>query len=108
MRITEYMDLRLGSKDLKRIGRIAGWAPGSYMGKCCDCDGEIIGDKRSIRCFVCAVIAMKTGEQSKAELVREAVAAENKRIGDIIIEALGFTRSSVEDALRLPASGDTP
>lgn len=48
------LSLTLKPEDLKRIGRIGGWAPGSYTGKCEDCGGEIIGDKRAIHCFVCA------------------------------------------------------
>jgi hypothetical protein len=59
VRVTHYIDIHLGSADLKRIGRLGGWAPGSYMGKCLDCGGEIIGDKRSIQCFACAVVSMQ-------------------------------------------------
>ncbi len=39
--------MNLTSDDMKRIGRICGWAPGNYMGKCADCGGEITGDKLS-------------------------------------------------------------
>jgi hypothetical protein len=41
-------------QDLERIGRLAGWAPGRYTGKCSDCEKDMIADKRAIRCFVCA------------------------------------------------------
>ena len=48
--------INLSPADLDRIGRIGAWAPGSYMGKCSDCGGEIMGDKRAMQCFVCAVV----------------------------------------------------
>lgn len=54
------LPITLSPEDLNRIGRIGGWAPGSYMGKCGDCGGEITAAKRAIRCFVCAVVAAKT------------------------------------------------
>jgi len=44
----------LAPQDLDRIGRLAGWAPGKYTGKCGDCEKDMIADKRAIRCFVCA------------------------------------------------------
>jgi len=66
VKMTEHIEITLTRKDLKRIGRIGGWAPGSYEGKCHDCNGEIVGDKRSIQCFTCAVVALKA-EAAQAE-----------------------------------------
>jgi hypothetical protein len=59
VRITDFMEITLTAKDLKRIGRLNGWAPGSYEGKCGDCGGTVTGDKRSRQCFVCAVVSTK-------------------------------------------------
>ncbi len=80
-RITDLIAFGLSAEDLKRIGRIGGWAPGSYMGKCRTCDGEIAGDKRSTQCFVCAIVALKesatsgTRRQGVAFAIREVEAA---------------------------------
>lgn len=57
-RMTDLVSINLTVEELMRIGRLSGWAPGSYIGKCLDCDREIIGDKRASQCFVCAVISM--------------------------------------------------
>lgn len=61
-----HLPVTIEHKDLERIGRIGGWAPGSYVGKCSDCGAEIIGDKRSIQCLPCAVIALKAVVESDA------------------------------------------
>lgn len=47
-----------------------GWAPGSYMGKCRDCEGMWWdGDKRAYRCERCAMIARyRQAEAQLAEL----------------------------------------
>jgi hypothetical protein len=31
-----------------------GWAPGDYIGRCCECHDAFIGDKRAIMCADCA------------------------------------------------------
>lgn len=36
------------------LGRVGGWAPGAYFGKCRKCDREFIGDKRAHECLPCA------------------------------------------------------
>ena len=43
----------------REIGRVGGWAPGNYMGKCGECNRAFIGgDKRAIRCLPCAVATL--------------------------------------------------
>jgi hypothetical protein len=37
------------------LGRVGGWAPGNYMGKCGKCGREFEGDKRASQCLPCAV-----------------------------------------------------
>ena len=49
----------LAPQDLERIGRLAGWAPGKYMGKCHECGQDMIADKRAINCFICAIESLK-------------------------------------------------
>jgi len=34
---------------------IAGFAPGSYINKCCICKNNFKGDKRAIHCEPCAI-----------------------------------------------------
>jgi hypothetical protein len=74
------VSISLTPADLDRIGRIGGWAPGSYTGKCLDCGGEITGDKRAIQCFVCAVDGLK--RQAEA-----ATLAERERCIEIVDKA---------------------
>lgn len=57
--MSTLINITLNQEDQERIGRIGGWAPGSYIGKCQDCGGEIMGDKRSSQCFVCAVVSIR-------------------------------------------------
>lgn len=65
------VSINLTPADLDRIGRLGGWAPGSYMGKCLDCGGEIIGDKRASQCFVCAVEGLRRQVETAALAERE-------------------------------------
>ena len=45
-----------------------GWAPGNYMGRCCDCgDQWHNGDKRAIRCERCAMIGCYTAAERKLQ-----------------------------------------
>jgi len=39
----------------ERIGRVGGYAPGNYFGKCSICEREFAGDKRAIHCLPCAI-----------------------------------------------------
>lgn len=70
-RIEDHIAFSLTAAELKRIGRVCGWAPGSYMGKCGDCGGETIGDKRSVQCFACAVGSLKQQLETAALDERE-------------------------------------
>jgi hypothetical protein len=79
-RVTDHIAFSLTASELKRIGRLGGWAPGSYMGKCLDCGGEIIGDKRASQCFVCAVEGLR-------RQVGAATMAERKRCIEIVDKA---------------------
>lgn len=36
------------------LGRVGGWAPGLYSGKCRTCDRGFFGDKRATECLPCA------------------------------------------------------
>lgn len=63
----------LPGQDLERIGRIAGWAPGTYTGKCRDCGAALIADKRASQCFACAVVAMRDAATPKPDTLVEAV-----------------------------------
>lgn len=70
MRTEDHIAFSLTATELKRIGRIGGWAPGSYMGKC-GCGAEFIGDKRAANCFVCAVESLKKQVEVATETERE-------------------------------------
>jgi hypothetical protein len=50
------------------LGRVGGWAPGFYMGKCGGCDRGFMGDKRATKCLPCAANGLE-------ERVTELVAA---------------------------------
>jgi len=71
VKVTEMITFDIPAKDLKRIGIVGGWAPGSYMGKCFDCDGEITGDKRAILCLPCAVIALKASLDRRDKFIAD-------------------------------------
>lgn len=47
-----YTTPHLGSRDTRPPN--GGWAPGSYMCKCFNCNEQFIGDKRAVRCAPCA------------------------------------------------------
>jgi hypothetical protein len=36
------------------LGRVRGWAPGNYLGKCRGCGQGFMGDKRASECLPCA------------------------------------------------------
>lgn len=40
---------------VKRLGRVGAWAPGSYLCKCLSCETTFEGDKRAMSCLPCAV-----------------------------------------------------
>lgn len=83
------LSITLKPEDLKRIGRIGGWAPGSYTGRCLDCRAEIVADKRASQCFVCAVASVNTALIAEAEKPTDAVRQE----------AIAFAIKEVEAAL---------
>jgi hypothetical protein len=58
-RIEDHIETTLTAKDLKRIGVVGTWAPGSYIGKCRECNGEFVGDKRALHCLPCAIVGLK-------------------------------------------------
>jgi hypothetical protein len=43
---------------VERLGRVGGFAPGSYISHCVACDRQFLGDKRAINCLPCAVAAL--------------------------------------------------
>lgn len=83
------LSLMLKPEDLKRIGRIGGWAPGNYTGRCLDCRAEIVGDKRASQCFVCAVASINAALTAEVEKPADAVRRE----------AIAFAIKEVEAAL---------
>jgi hypothetical protein len=109
MRITEHIDLSLNAKDLKRIGRIGGWAPGAYMGRCLDCRAEIVAAKRATQCLPCATKAameaattwrdasMKLCDALDSILHEDSDKSEQARLTDRVIasELLHIVRSKL-------------
>jgi hypothetical protein len=60
--VSEAMRAQLDRRELVPWG----WAPGSYMGRCGDCQAQWIdGDKRAYRCERCAMIARYTEAEKK-------------------------------------------
>ncbi len=57
---------------LQRIGRVGGWAPGPYLGKCQNCGEEFNGDKRAFECLPCAI----------GDLQRQIIDLHRRRHGD--------------------------
>lgn len=65
---------------------LMGYAPGSYSGKCIDCDEKFEGDKRALRCLECAAMAANAaieaakpsaGEDPKPELKAYSIVLDN-------------------------------
>ncbi len=57
-------DMRTLSQMAAELGRVRGWAPGSYTSKCGGCGREFEGDKRAYECLPCAVKGL---EETAAE-----------------------------------------
>lgn len=81
------------------LGRVGGWAPGSYMGRCLTCERLFEGDKRATSCLPCGVanlqriVAKATDgpglhrvfagfitEQSEGEWTDEMIAADVEKL----------------------------
>lgn len=55
------------------LPRIAGYAPGSYMGRCIVCDGRFLDmDKRAYHCLPCAIEATNKRFDQLADELRSA------------------------------------
>lgn len=54
------------------LGRVGGWAPGNYLGKCRSCEREFTGDKRAVECLPCATASLKTRVAAIQSAVRTA------------------------------------
>lgn len=71
----------------KRPQRFA-WAPGSYLCKCCHCEGRFVGDKRAVCCAPCAyndagLLELSEQLASEVHAVQELMSA-NQRANAII------------------------
>lgn len=57
--------------DLASLGRVGGWASGSYYGKCRLCDHEFTGDKRACECLPCAVTGLQNDVTKMTKALRD-------------------------------------
>ncbi len=107
------------------LGRVRGWAPGNYLGKCRGCGQGFMGDKRASECLPCAANGLQERAVELYAVLRpfQAFAERNidgcgwtsnihrERISDwfgpsdfrAVLKATGTTRQ-IEEALA-PMSG---
>lgn len=86
--------LSISVEDLKLLGRLAGWAPGDYMGKCHKCGAEMVADKRAGHCFVCAVAILRDQAEMAGiyrDIIRRRLDCDKKNfdLTNEMIAALG-------------------
>lgn len=66
--------IHISQRDLERIGRLAGWAPGNYTILCLGCRQSTSADKRAIHCLPCAIVQMKAGiDETEAGRLRDII-----------------------------------
>jgi len=57
---------------LQSLGRVGGWAPGYYTGRCFECKETFTGDKRASFCLPCAIANLTKSAAALHNLMKAA------------------------------------
>ena len=76
-------------EQVRRLGRVAAWAPGGYINKCGTCETAFEGDKRAHQCLPCAVAAKVEHARLEGMMraLKEIAAVEKDMAGETDITA---------------------
>ena len=95
----------------RRLGRIAGWAPGNYTNRC-SCGVYFTGAKQAIHCLPCAVgkaeAAARADERGKcAEIARGHGFSTTKIMLGVVPDALKREAEAIANAIEARVETET-
>lgn len=84
----------MSDTQINSLGRVGGWAPGRYFGRCHECGDDFTGDKRAIHCLFCGIKAVT----ERLDFLEEAT----RLAGQAVDEALGKCQHNPNEWIAMP------